>query len=457
MINPKLQLLVSTVARLLRRRAEGSLSKVLAKQRPEDVAVILRHVTQGEWHPILKACPSDDFRAEVLSDVDSGVAAALIGAMRPEEAVELLHRMDPDDAADIVGALDEEKQAPLLALLNKAHGDEVEELLHYGDDSAGGIMNPVFFSMHQDTTTEEVVCKLRGAERVEMAFYVYVLNDQEQLVGVVSLRDLVTTAPDTPLHRLMTSDVISVHPEMDQEDVARLASRYGFLAIPVVDNGHKILGIVTIDDVIDVIKEEATEDILRMAGANSDLLETGSSLSKHVRSRVLWLVASAVGGLVAATLMGVFEVTLTKILPLAFFVPVVIGMGGNVGTQSSTIVVRGLAMGRIDVKRLWWVLGREALVGLTLGMIYGVCVGLFGFLYFHGGGSGWSALQLGAVIALSVLGSMTLAASVGSFIPLLMERFHIDPAVATGPFVTTAIDMLGILIYFNIAKAIIPM
>ena len=457
MLNPKLQLLVTTASRLLRRRADGSLAKVLAKQRAEDVAIIMRHVTPGEWPPILKACPNDDFRAEVLSEVESHVAAALIGVMRPEEAVELLHRMDPDDAADIVGALDEEKQAPLLALLNKSHGDEVEGLLHYGDETAGGIMNPVFFSMHQDTTTEEVIRKLRSAERVEMAFYVYVLNDQEQLVGVVSLRDLVTTAPETPLHKIMASDVISVHPEMDQEDVARLASRYGFLAIPVVDNGHKILGIVTIDDVIDVIKEEATEDILRMAGADSDLLETGSSLRKHVKSRIVWLVASAVGGLIAATLMGVFEMTLSKILPLAFFVPVVIGMGGNVGTQSSTIVVRGLAMGRIDIKRLWWILGREALVGLTLGMFYGICVGIFGFLYFHDGGSGWTSLQLGAVVSLSVLGSMTLAAGVGAFIPLIMERLHIDPAVATGPFVTTAIDMLGILLYFNIARAIIPL
>lgn len=457
MLNPKLQLLVTTVARLLRRRAEGSLAKVLAKQRPEDVAVILRHVTQGEWLPILQACRDEDFRAGVLSEVEAGVAAILIAAMRPEAAVELLHRMDPDDAADILGELDEEQQAPLLAMLNKSHGDEVEGLLHYGDETAGGIMNPVFFSMHRDTTAEETIRQLRSAERVEMAFYVYVLNTEEQLVGVVSLRALVTTAPDTPLHRLMTSDVVSVHPEMDQEEVARLASRYGFLAIPVVDLGHKILGIVTIDDVIDVIKEEATEDILRMAGATSDLLETGSSVRKHVRSRVGWLIASAAGGLVAAAMMGLYEMALEKVLPLAFFVPVVIGMGGNVGTQSSTIVVRGLAMGRINVKRLWWVLGREALVGLTLGVVYGVFVGLFGYLYFHEGGLGWTPFQLGSVIALSVLGCMTLAAAVGSFIPLLMERLHFDPAVSTGPFVTTAMDVLGILLYFNIARAVISL
>jgi magnesium transporter len=457
MLSPKLQLLVSTVARLLRRHADKSLSKVLAKQRPEDVAVILRHVTQGEWLPLLNACPDDDFRAEVLSETDEYVAGVLVSDMPPARAVELLHLMDPDDVADIVGELEEEKQTEILALLNKGHGEDVEELLSYGDETAGGIMNPVFFSLHRHVTAEQAIAQLRSAERVEMAFYVYVVNDEDQLVGVVSLRDLVTTAPDTPLDDIMTSAVISVNAEMDQEEVARLASRYGFLAIPVVDDHHKLLGIVTIDDVIDVIKEEATEDFLRMAGADSDLLETGSSIRRHIRSRVVWLVASAAGGLVAAALMGVFELQLAKILPLAFFVPVVIGMGGNVGTQSSTIVVRGIAMGRIDVKRLWWVLGREALVGMTLGVIYGLAVGLFGFLWFKGGGAGWTSLQLAAVVSTSVVGSMTVAAAVGSFIPLIMERLHIDPAVATGPFVTTAIDMLGILLYFSIAQAVIPL
>ncbi len=457
MLSPKLQLLVSTVARLLRRGAGQSLQKVLRKQRSEDVAVILRHVTPGQWRPIFDACPDDEFRAEVLAEVDEQVAVELIANMPLERVVELFGLMDPDDQADILGSLDEEKQAEILAAMEADHGEEVEELLNYNEETAGGIMNPVFFALPRETTAEEAIRALRTAERVEMAFYIYVVNDDGQLVGVASLRQLVTTSPETPLEDLMTADVVAVNPEMDQEEVARLASRYGFLAIPVVDEGRRLLGIVTIDDVIDVIKEEATEDILRMAGADGDLLETGSSLRQHIRSRVGWLVASAGGGLVAAMLMGVFEKELAKILPLAFFVPVVIGMGGNVGTQSSTIVVRGLAMGRIDVKRLWRVIGRESVVGAVLGLIYGSLVGIFGMIAFSGGGVGWSALQLGGTVALSVLGSMTLAACVGSFIPLVMERLHIDPAVATGPFVTTAVDILGILIYFNIAKSVIPL
>ncbi len=457
MLSPKLQLLVSTVARLLRRGAGQSLEKVLSKQRSEDVAVILRHVTSGQWRPIFDACPDDEFRAEVLAEVDEQVAVELITNMGVPRVVELFRLMDPDDQADILGELEEDKQAKILEAMSEDHGEEVEGLLNYNEETAGGIMNPVFFALPRETTAEQAIHELRAAERVEMAFYIYVVNEEEQLMGVTSLRQLVTTHPETPLEDLMTADVVAVAPEMDQEEVARLASRYGFLAIPVVDESRRLLGIVTIDDVIDVIKEEATEDILRMAGADSDLLETGSSLGRHIRSRVVWLVASAAGGLVAAMLMGVFETELTKILPLAFFVPVVIGMGGNVGTQSSTIVVRGLAMGRIDVKRLWWVIGRESVVGAVLGLIYGVLVGLFGLAAFSSGGAGWSGLQLGGVVALAVLGSMTLAACVGSFIPLLMERIHIDPAVATGPFVTTAVDMLGILIYFTIAKSIIPL
>ena len=457
MLSPKLQLLVSTVARLLRRGAGQSLSKVLSKQRSEDVAVILRHVTSGQWRPIFDACPDDEFRAEVLAEVDEQVAVELVSNLAVKRVIELFQLMGPDDQADILGELDEDKQAEILAAMEQDHGEEVEGLLNYNEETAGGIMNPVFFSLPRDTTAEDAIRELRAADRVEMAFYIYVVNEDKQLVGVASLRQLVTTRPETPLEDFMAADVVAVNPEMDQEEVARLASRYGFLAIPVVDESRRLLGIVTIDDVIDVIKEEATEDILRMAGAHSDLLETGSSLGRHIRSRVVWLVASAAGGLVAAMLMGVFETELTKILPLAFFVPVVIGMGGNVGTQSSTIVVRGLAMGRIDVERLWWIIGRESIVGAVLGLIYGAVVGLFGLVAFSSGGVGWTALQLGGVVALAVLGSMTLAACVGSFIPLIMERLHIDPAVATGPFVTTAVDMLGILIYFSIAKSIIPL
>jgi len=457
MLSPKLQLLVSTVARLLRRGAGQSLEKVLGKQRSEDVAVILRHVTSGQWRPIFDACPDDEFRAEVLAEVDEQVAVELVSNMAVSRVIELFKLMGPDDQADILGELNDEKQAEILAAMEQDHGEEVEGLLNYNEQTAGGIMNPVFFALPQETTAEEAIRQLRAADRVEMAFYIYVVNDDEQLVGVASLRQLVTTSPETPLDDFMTVDVVAVNPEMDQEEVARLASRYGFLAIPVLDESRRLLGIVTIDDVIDVIKEEATEDILRMAGADGDLLETGSSIGRHVRSRVVWLVASAAGGLVAAMLMGIFEMELTKILPLAFFVPVVIGMGGNVGTQSSTIVVRGLAMGRIDVKRLWMVIGRESVVGAMLGLIYGAVVGLFGMAVYSSGGDNWSALQLGGVVALAVLGSMTLAAFVGSLIPLIMERLHIDPAVATGPFVTTAVDMLGILIYFSIAKSIIPL
>lgn len=457
MLSPKLQLLVSTVARLLRRRATASLSKVLSKQRAEDVAVILRHVPPGEWSPILDTCPDDEFRAEVLSEADTEAAARIVSHMEAPRAVDLLHLMDPDDVADILGELDDELQAKLLALLHADHGEDVEELLAYGEETAGGIMNPVFFSLHREVTAQRAIEELRGAEKIEMVFYVYVVSDEDQLVGVVSLRDLVTTAPDTTLDHLMVSDVITVNPEMDQEEVARLASRYGFLAIPVVDEHHKLLGIVTIDDVIDVIKEEATEDILRMAGAHEDLLDPNSPPLRHVRSRVLPLLATAIGGMVGASLLGAFQMDLQAILPLAFFVPIVLGMGGNVGTQSSTIVVRGLALGRIDTRHLARLLARQAVVGVALGLIYGAAVALFSALWFRGGGGDWNALQLGVVVGSAVLGQMTIAALVGSLIPILMERLHIDPAVATGPFVSTTMDMLGIVVYFSIARLILPL
>jgi magnesium transporter len=244
----------------------------------------------------------------------------------------------------------------------------------------------------------------------------------------------------------MIKNVHSIRPETDQEEVARIVAQYNFLAVPVLDSDSKLLGIVTVDDVVDVIREEATEDFLRMAGAGKDREILLKSSWENAKTRLPWLFASWIGGVIAASLIGVFENMLENIIALAAFIPVILGMGGNIATQSSTIIVRGMATGRVNLGGEIKLILKEAQVGLILGTLYGVLLGLFARFIFSD-----APENLGFVVGLSICASMIVAATVGTIIPLILRKLDIDPAVATGPFVTTSIDILGVLFYFLIA------
>jgi len=450
MLTPRLQLLSSTVTRLVRRGAKASLAKIMGKYRPEEVAVAFLHLTPAERMQLFLSCPNDEYQTDLLSELEVDIAAQLIEAMPSQGAAKFLQHMDPDDAADIIGELTEERQTELLQLMHSGGQEHLEELLRYDEATAGGIMNPNVFALLRGMKVHDAIEALQDAEDAEIVFYVYVVNDQEQLVGVVPLRRLVTSKPNISLDGIMTSDVISVQPEEDQEEVAKLVSRYGFLSIPVVDQSRRLLGLVTVDDVIDVIREEATEDILKMAGAGHALMESHSILTS-VRVRLPWLLATAVTGSLNAIVIGHFQASLSQVLALAFFIPVVLGMGGNVGTQSASIVVRGLAMGRISLGQFWTVLKREMSVGFILGFVYGGLVGAFGILKLSS--TGWhNALLVGGTVGTSIMASMTLGTMVAALYPMLFERLNVDPAAASGPFVTTTTDLLGTLTYFLVAK-----
>jgi magnesium transporter len=245
----------------------------------------------------------------------------------------------------------------------------------------------------------------------------------------------------------MTTDVFSVQTDMDQEEVAKIVARYDILAVPVIDDTNRLVGIVTVDDVIDIFRREATEDILKMAGVGEEFVETKSVL-KSTRIRLPWLFASCVGGIMAFFIIGKFEGSLAKVAALAAFIPVIMGMGGNIGTQSSTIVVRGIATGRIDIRDFWSVLLKELTIGVILGVIYGLLIGSAAQVRYS-----MSALAIS--VGLAVVSSMSIAALVGSLVPMAFVRIHIDPAVATGPFVTTAIDIVSVTFYFLIATALL--
>jgi magnesium transporter len=443
-MDQKQQLLLDTTRRLIRRGAFPNLAKVLAKSHPADIAALFRYLDLREQRLLFNLIEDPEKSAYVLSELDHVTGAQLLEQLDKETITEVLQEMPYDDAVDIIQNMPEEVAEELLSIMHIETSEEIEQLLQYGEDTAGGIMATEFFALGEDITVREAIAALQQAGDLEMVFYVYVVNDQQQLVGVLSLRQLLTVPPDTPLSRIMTTEVISVGTGMDQEEVAQQVARYNLLAVPVVDDNNRLVGIVTVDDIIDVLREEATEDIYKMAGTSEEELLYGHRSLKIARLRLPWLITSLFGGVVTGYLMWMFKATLEQIIALVTFVPVITGMGGNVGGQSSTIVVRGFATGRIDFSTLTQVFFKELRVGLIMGAICGLVVGLVAFLWHHNP-------YLGVVVGLAMVTAMTVAASMGVLAPSFFKKIGIDPAIASSPFVQTANDISGILIYFGTA------
>jgi magnesium transporter len=433
-----------SVKRLLRRGATSRLNNIVNKTHGADLSILFRDLSTKDQRLLFDMIVDVEQKGILFSELDEDLFVELIDGMDPDQVVGILEVMPNDDVADLLNQLPDETASSLLKRMEKEGSDEVEDLMRFDDDTAGGIMNPDFIALNQEITAKDAIAQIQKEfADVEMPFYLYAVDEYGNLVGVCSLRQLVVVKPHTPLKAFMTTDVLSVQTHMDQEEVAKLVARYDILAVPVVDDTNRLVGIVTVDDVIDIFREEATEDILKMAGVGEEFVETKSIL-KSTRIRLPWLFASCLGGIFAFYVIGLFEASLSRLTYLAAFIPVIMGMGGNIGTQSSTIVVRGLATGRLDILDIWSVVGKELTVGLILGLVYGLLIGSVAQMQYN-------TLLLALAVCLAVVCSMSVAALVGSCVPMLLARANIDPAVATGPFVTTAIDIISVYFYFTIA------
>jgi magnesium transporter len=442
------KIFIDSIIRLLRRGATTHLRKIVNKTHAADLSIAFRSLSLNQQLILFDMIEDTEQKGILFSELDEETVHNFLEKMELPDVVEILEQMPTDDVADLIGRLPEEKSAALLEMMKKEGSEEIESLLRYGDDTAGGIMLPDFIALKEDVTAREAIESLQKEHvDVEMPFYLYVVDEYGKLVGVSSLRQLVVVSPETPLREFMTTDVFSVQTDMDQEEVARIVARYDILAVPVVDETNILVGIVTVDDVIDIIREEATEDILKMAGAGEEFVETQSVL-RSTRIRLPWLFASCIGGVLAFFVIGHFEGSLSRLAYLAAFIPVIMGMGGNIGTQSSTIVVRGLATGRLNIRDIWSVVFKELAIGVILGVVYGLLIGTVAQVRY-------STNALAFSVGLSVLCSMSVAALVGSLVPMVFARIDIDPAVATGPFVTTAIDIISVFFYFQIATTLL--
>ncbi len=439
--------ILDMVRRLNRRGATEHLMKLIQKTHSADMAWVYRHLTESEriavFNIIVKLGSVGDF----LSELDDLLVTALVERLTPQYMAEVLSDMPSDDAVDILEVLSDPIADEIREHMDQKDRDEVEELLRYDPETAGGLMSPDFMYLDEEMVVSEAIKSVqkRSAEK-EMVFYLYITHGDHKLSGVVSLRELLMHPESRKLKEIMNPNVISVTTDTDQGEVAHVVAKYNILAVPVVDSNYTLVGIVTVDDIIDVIREEATEDFLQMAGAGKDREILLKSTKESAFIRAPWLLASWIGGVAVMLIIGSFEKELSKMIALASFIPVVIGMGGNIATQSSTIVVRGIATGRINLDESYRVVFKEMRVGIILGLIYGVFLGIVAFIGFP------EPALMGVVVGLSIFCCMAMSATLGTVIPLILKRFDIDAAIATGPFVTTSIDILGVFMYFLIAK-----
>jgi magnesium transporter len=446
----KLDVVLDSVKRLQRMGATPNLVNLLQKQHPADLAQLFSELPEKERQSAFSTLAERNSKLamEALSELGPEAGAAMLAERSAEEIVKLMQELPSDDAAAIIDYLPEELSAAVLELLQqKKAGGEVGELLEYAEQTAGRIMNPKVFALAEDMTAAEAITALQGSRDVEMVFYLYVIDSRRHLVGVVSLRRLLLVPPATPLKRIMTTDLISVRVDMDQEEVARQVASYNLLAIPVVDEENKLVGIITVDDVIDVIKDEATEDVYRLAGVAGDD-RVFSRPIESLRKRVPWLQVNLVTAFIAAFVVGLFEDTIAKVTVLAMFMPVVAGMGGNAATQTLTVIVRGIALGELTWANTRKALFKEAVVGVGNGLATGLVAALV-VLIWKGDPT------LGLIIGAAMVINMFVAATAGTLIPLSLRALKVDPALASSVFITTLTDVFGFLSFLGLATVFI--
>jgi magnesium transporter len=391
-----------------------------------------------------------DVAADVVIGLDENTVGDLLEVLEPPEIAEITTELDSDDAADVVGLLDKNKKQEVLAKLEEDDRKAVEELLKYTDESAGGIMASELVFVNSDALVDDAIGFIRAsADELEDVHNVYVVERDGRLIGVLSLRELMLAKPGTRVTEVMEPDVVSVSTEMDQEDVARVFRKYDLVTVPVVDPDGRLVGRITVDDIMDVMHEEAEEDISIMAGTRDDELHEDSVL-KVSWIRLPWLVIGALGGLASASVMSLYSFSLEKVLALAFFIPVITAMGGNVGLQTSTIIVRGMRSDGAIEDAAGARLVREWRIAVTNAVILGTSVFLVVGIWLKD----W---RLAFVVGGALLTVILVAATLGTVMPFLLRRMGVDPAVAQGPFVTTLNDILGILVYLGLATLFLDM
>jgi len=419
-------------------------------QHPADIADDLQQMSVKDAVSHFRLLPPE-IASEVLTELDEGVASDITAQLSSREISSLLGELSHDEAADIAADLSPVQQKEVLSQLDRPESAKVTQLMRYPDDSAGGIMKDEFIALSMNMTIEEGLKLIRrkGEEEFQGASYVYIVDDNQKLAGIVSIRDLVFRQPSKLLVDVMNTDVRQVQVDTDQEDVAHLFTQYHYMALPVVERDGKLVGVVEANQVIDVLQEEATEDMQLMVGVSGE----ESSFTPWRRSlgmRTPWLYINLITAFLAAAVIAYFEDTLAKWTALAVFLPIIAGQGGNSGMQALTVTIRSMALGELDGVDARRVLVKELIMGLLNGLIFGVTVGFVG--YFWQG-----SYLLGIIVFLAMFLNMVAAAAAGVLIPLALRAFKVDPALSSSIFLTTITDVAGFFFFLGLAALLMPL
>ena len=436
--------LLEEIRDLISEREELGIRGLTDRLGPSDWADILVRLDDDEVVILIGTLPPDEL-PEVLEELDPANAAAILRLQPREDAADLLEAIDPDDATDILAEIPTADREQILRAMEPEDAAEIRELSAYPPDTAGGRMTPAFVAIAPDVRADDAIVLLRRvAEEAETIYYVYVLDEDEHLLGVLSLHNLVLTRPNTPVRDVMVADPIRVRADADQETAANLLVDKNLLALPVVDAEDRLLGIITQDDVADVLEEETTEDFERIGGSQPlDMPYRFAGPRLLVQRRIGWLLFLFLAGLLTSQVLQHFSERLEGVPILVAYIPLIIGIGGNVGSQTVTTLVRAIGVGEVRLSDVGWVLAKEMVVGLTVGLI----MGIVGYLRV-GLPEGF---QLGLVVGATIVCVSLWSATVAAMLPLILDRLGVDPAVVSAPLISTFVDATGLLIYMTIA------
>jgi magnesium transporter len=442
---------VDDLEALIKSEDVTGLEHFLAVLHPADLADLFEILDRDYWPKVIRQL-SISQTANLMEELPDDLRDDLAEHLAHEQLTQVIEELASDDAADVLADLPEEMAKDVIEALPDEDRQEVETLLRYPDDTAGGLMQMELLSVTQHATVDQTIQAVReNAEEVGDFHFIYVVDDEEKLVGGLKLESLILAQPDRPIHELMATDLHVVSPEVDQEEVARMFERYDLIALPVIDESGRLLGRILHDDAVDVLEEEAAEDMLHMAGANPDEPELvyTDQLLKIASVRLPWLLATLAGLTIPALLVWAFQLSFPQMLALVPFIPVIGAMGGNVGTQSSTIVVRGFATGRVDYHNLGRFLAKELVISIIMGIACGAVSGVVALVWHRN-------YVLCLVVTVSMVVAVIASAIMGVLVPYLFRLIRIDPAIAAGPAVTTIDDILAISIYYVFALMLVP-
>lgn len=445
LVHSQLQLL------LAQNNLEGAKALLIPVQ-PVDIAEAIEDLPESEQAIAFRLLGKDK-AIEVYEYLEIPIQQALIEDFKRQEVLDIVGNMSPDERVKLFDELPAQVVSRILEQLSPEDRQATNLLLGYEEDTAGRIMTPEYVAFRSHLTITEVLSQLRAKAKVsELIYYIYVLDNSRHLIGVVSLRDLVINPKESTLEQIMTKDIVYVKTDLDQEEVARIIQRYDFLAIPVVDREQRLVGVVTVDDVIDIIQQEATEDIYALSGLSADGENYFQmNLFAVAKKRVTWLLVLLVTNSFTGTIIGAQEDILAQVTVLAAFIPLLIDSGGNIGTQSSTVVIRGISTDEVRDLGVINVIYREGVAGLILGVVLGVVTMIWAYLLPQTNND----INISFTVGVSLIAISFLASIAGSALPFLFKRLGLDPALMSGPFITTAVDVLGVLIYFNVARVML--